>query len=168
MLQSRHWIEAASDAVAGGNVAFGDGAVPPDRCAHVTLSAHQVDRLDRLAAASGLEAQVVLSRLIDAALASPDRFDRFDRQRLRRCIDILRAIEVHVARAARSVALRRLSPELTARRIDELLDLGRYLRRVGSVLLPPLGAPTATEAEQAESRDRHEWLLRDLVDRDPR
>lgn len=168
MLQSRHWIEAATDAVAGGDVAFGDGAVPPDRCAHVTLSAHQVDRLDHLAAATGLEANAVLSRLIDAALASPDRFDQFDRQRLRRCIDILRAIEVHVGRAARSVTLRRLPPELTARRLDELLDLGGYLRRVGSVLLPPLGAPAATEAEHAESRDRQESRLRDLLDRDPR
>lgn len=168
MLQSRLWIETASGALARGDAALGDDAVPPDRCVQVTLSAHQVGLLERLAATTGLEEEVVLSRLIGAALASPDRFDRFDRQRLRRCIDLLRAIEVHVARAARSMTVRRLSPELTARRVDELLDLGRYLRRVGSVLLPPLHAPAATEAEQAESRDRHESLLRELVSAGPR
>lgn|GEM_PF-6931483 len=138
MRQSRHWIETASDEMTGLEVEP-PAAAPLATCnAQVALSVQQYERVAQLAAATGLEETVVLSRLVDAALAGPDRLQWADRHRLRRCIELLRAIELHVARAARSMTVRRLPPELTAHRVDDLLDLGRYLRRVGWALLPQL------------------------------
>jgi hypothetical protein len=156
VLQSRRWIESESDAVSRSGITLGDGVDRPESCAQVTLSPQQLDRLNQCAAATGLDREVVLSRLVGAALADPERFDRFDRHRLRRCIDLLRAIEVHVARAARSIALRRLPPDLTARRVEELLDLGRYLRRVGSVLLPLPDTSAAPADGSADIRGQGE------------
>lgn len=166
MLQSRRWIESASEAVAGGDIAFSEGPGRAESHVEILLSAHQAETLNRLAAAYGLDRQVVLARLIEAALAGPEHFDRVDRQRLRRCLALLRAIEVHVARAARSMALRQLPPDLTARRADELSDLGRYLRRVGSALLPLLRRHVVTDAEHAEAHRQHEALRRDVLRRD--
>jgi hypothetical protein len=141
VLQSRAWIESELEAMAGDEVTFGDGPGRAGSCAQVTLSPEQLAVLDRHAAATGLDREVVLSRLISAALAGPEGLDRFDRHRLRRCSDLLRAIEVHVARAARSITLRQLPPDVTACRVEELLELGRYVRRVASVLLPSLRVP---------------------------
>jgi hypothetical protein len=166
VLQLSRWIESESEAVSGGDVAFGDGVDRARSCVQITLSPCQIEILNRLGSAHGLDQQVVLSRLIDAAIAGPEGFDRIDRHRLRRCIALLRALEVHVARTARSMTLRQLSPDLTGRRIDELLDLGRYLRRVGSVLLPLLRRHVTTEFEQAEILRHHEAFLSEVLRRD--
>jgi AcrR family transcriptional regulator len=163
MLQSNRWIASESEAVSGGDVAFGNGLDGTESCVEITLSACQIDTLNRLGAAHGLDQRVVLSRLIDAALAGPEGFDRGDRHRLRRCVALLRALEIHVARAARSMSVRQLPPDLTARRVDELLDLGGYLHRVGSALLPLLRRRLTTEFGQAEIRRHHEALLGEVL-----
>jgi hypothetical protein len=167
--QSRRWIEAELDALAGGEATLGDGIVRAESCAQVTLSPQEVEALKQRAAAAGLDREVVLARLISAALAGPEDIDlnRFDRHRLRRCIDLLRAIEVHIARAARSMSVRQLPPEVTGRRLDELLNLGRYLRRVGSVLSPRLRGHAAAKVGPGDARGDRASIAHGPASSDP-
>jgi hypothetical protein len=155
MRWSRCRIESESEAVAGGDGPRDEGRVGLDPCVQFTLSTDQIAALNQLAEIHDLAPRAVLSRLVDAALAGPELFDHLDRQRLRRCLELLKAIEEQVARVARSMSVRQLPQELASRRADELGELGGYLHRVGSVLLPLL-RHKATEAEQRRFRRRHE------------
>jgi AcrR family transcriptional regulator len=134
--RSRPWIDSELALLAIGQVTFGDGVVQGRSCVQINLSPAQMDALDQVAAGAGLDRESVLSRLVGAALAGPEPVDRSDRRRLRRCVELLRALEVHVARVTRSLTLRQLPPELIAERLDEMLELGQFLRRVGTALLP--------------------------------
>ena len=52
----------------------------------------------------------------------------------------------------RSMTLRQLPPELIAERLDEVLELGQFLRRVGTALLPPRTGSGPAEPHPADRK----------------
>jgi hypothetical protein len=150
--RSRAWIDSESALLAEGEVTFGDGLVRARSCVQINLSPAQLDALDHLAAGAGIDRESVLSRLVGATLAHPEPVDPSDRRRLRRCVELLRALEVHVARVTRSMTLRQLPPELIAERLDEVLELGQFLRRVGTALLPLRAGSGPAEPHPADRK----------------
>lgn len=97
----------------------------------VTLSEEELRALQSICQEDELSPKQALSQIVRARLLGQPQFGRGDRARLRACVELLRAIEQHVGRAARPAA----SPERTQLGRDvlrqELLELGGYLRQVG-------------------------------------
>lgn len=143
MRTSRDWIERTIDELAAPPAPadlqrVGEGRArqaAADRCTfEITLSDAELDALDEMCRLDELSPKQALSHIVRARLLGQPQFGRGDRARLRACLELLRAIEQHIGRAARpAAALDRtaLGREVL---IQELLELGAYVRRVGRAL----------------------------------
>lgn len=100
----------------------------------VTLSQDEVRALQAICLEDELSPKQAIGHIVRARLLNQPQFGRGDRARLRACLELLRALEQHVGRAARPAA----SPERTALGRDvllqEMLELGGYLRQVGRAI----------------------------------
>ena len=108
-----------------------DGRV---RTFEITLSEEEVAALDAICLEDELTPKQALSHIVRARLLIRPQFGRGDRARLRACVELLRAMEQHVGRAARPVS--RMKPTLIGAEncAGELLELGAYLRRIGRAI----------------------------------
>lgn len=140
MRTSREWIEQTLGELdrSTAPLAPSPRAAAPSRLAatdqltfEVMLSEEELRALQAICLEDELSPKQALSQILRARLLGQPQFGRGDRARLRACVELLRAIEQHVGRAARPAA----SPERTELGRDvlrqELLELGGYLRQVG-------------------------------------
>lgn len=100
----------------------------------ITLSAEEVEALDAICREDELTPKQALGHIVRARLLSRPQFGRGDRARLRACVELLRAMEQHVGRAARPVSAMRPTVAGVEICAGELLELGGYLRRIGRAI----------------------------------
>lgn len=144
MRTSREWIEktlAGLDEPVPPAVANGPGRPKASRQAaadrmtfELTLSEAELEALDVICREGDFSPKQALQHIVRARLLKRPQFGRADRVRLRACLEVLRALEQLIGRAARPAA----SPERSALGrevlIRELLGLGLYLRQVGQAI----------------------------------
>jgi hypothetical protein len=123
-----------------------------------TLTPDEVEALDEICRGDDLSPAQALTQIVRARLLGRPQFGRADRARLRSCLALLRALEQHVGRAARSASALRQTTDIVDARSEELLDLAVYLRRVGRAIGEAMlgnlqywrdGAPLTTIAAEA-------------------
>jgi len=124
----------------------------------LSLAPDEVDALDEICRSDELSPTQALTQIVRARLLGRPQFGRADRARLRSCLALLRALEQHVGRAARSAAALRQPVDIMDARSQELLDLAIYLRRVGRAIGEAMlgnlqfwrdGSPTTTIGAEA-------------------
>jgi hypothetical protein len=145
MRTSREWIDATMAELEGSAIWSAEretGCQPaeahPDAPGRLTLdlilSPEELQTLDGICREDELTPKQALTHIIRARLLGRPQFGRSDRARLRACLDLLRALEQHVGRAARPAKGRGQTATVVSARTAELLDLGAYLRRVGRAI----------------------------------
>lgn len=100
----------------------------------ITLTPKEVEALDEICRADELSPKQALIHIVRARLLGQPQFGRSDRARLRACLELLRALEQHVGRAARPATALRPSATVIGARTKELLELGAYLHRIGRAI----------------------------------
>jgi hypothetical protein len=100
----------------------------------LTLTPQELAALDEVCLADDLSPRQALIQIVRARLLDQPQFGRADRARLRACLELLRALEQHVGRAARPAAALRPSVAVANASLRELIELGVYLRRVGRAI----------------------------------
>jgi hypothetical protein len=100
----------------------------------ITLSEEEVEALDAICLADELSPKQALAHIVRARLLQRPQFGRADRARLRACVELLRAMEQHVGRAARPVSAMKPTLAGVEQCAGELLELGGYLRRIGRAI----------------------------------
>ena len=100
----------------------------------ITLSEEEVEALDEICREDELTPKQALGHIVRGRLLQRPQFGRADRARLRACVELLRAVEQHVGRAARPISA--LNPTVAGVEncAGELLELGVYLRRIGRAI----------------------------------
>lgn len=141
MRTSREWIEktaTALDAPQSGPTPPATPKTPRPRpsrrgelTVEITLTAEEAEALDAICREDELSPAQALGHIVSARLLAKPQFARGDRARLRACLELLRALEQHVGRAARPAGALRQTGFAAQARVEELLELGGYLRRVG-------------------------------------
>jgi hypothetical protein len=138
MRTSREWIDqtiAGLDEPATLADAPAASATTPARLTlELELSAEERRVLDEICAQDELSPVQALTQILRSRLLGRPQFGRADRARLRSCLELLRALEQHVGRAARPAKGRGQTAEVISARTNELLELGDYLRRVGRAI----------------------------------
>lgn len=97
----------------------------------ITLSEDELRALEAICLEDELSPRQALLHIVRARLLGQPQFGRGDRARLRACLELLRALEQHVGRAGRAAASPGRTPPGRDILLQELLELGGYLRRVG-------------------------------------
>lgn len=97
----------------------------------IVLSGDELRALQAMCLEDELSPKQALSNIVRARLLGQPQFGRGDRARLRACVELLRAIEQHVGRAARPAAAAGRTSIGRDVLLQELLELGGYLRQVG-------------------------------------
>jgi hypothetical protein len=100
----------------------------------VTLSPEELEALAAICDADELSPKQALSQIVRARLMGEPQFSRPDRTRLRACLDLLRALEQHIGRAARPAATLKRTPLGREVLVEELVELGAYLHAVGNAI----------------------------------
>lgn len=145
MRTSREWIERT---VAGLDPVEVSTIAPEARCVSVrpgprdsraltfeiTLSEDELAALDAICLEDELTPKQALSHIVHARLLHRPQFGRGDRARLRACVELLRAMEQHVGRAARPVSAMKPTLAGVETCVGELVELGAYLRRIGRAI----------------------------------
>jgi hypothetical protein len=141
MRTSREWIEnAVADldvfeaAKPGLRVQGPEPAPSASTTYELTLSREETEALDAICREDELSPPQALEQIVRARLLARPQFGRADRVRLRACLELLRALEQHVGRAARPLWARGQTAAVIGARTQELLELGAYLRRVGRAI----------------------------------
>jgi hypothetical protein len=98
------------------------------------LSGEEMQALDEICREDELSPNQALVHIIRARLLRRPQFGRGDRARLRACLELLRALEQHVGRAARPAKAPGQTATVVSTRTQELLELGAYLGRVGRAI----------------------------------
>jgi hypothetical protein len=170
MRTSREWIERAvadldvpEAAKADLRVQGAESAASGATTYELTLSPEEAQALDAICREDELSPRQALEHIVRARLLGRPQFGRADRVRLRACLELLRALEQHVGRAARPIWARGQTPAVIGARTQELLDLGAYLRRVGRAIGEAMsgnldywrgGAAPAANTDDQPGRDR--------------
>jgi hypothetical protein len=145
MRTSREWIDRtateldsaagwSAEPAAGCQHAEADSGVPGRLILDLVLSPEEMQALDEICREDELSPKQALTHIIRARLLGRPQFGRSDRARLRACLDLLRALEQHVGRAARPATARGQTATVVSAQTKELLELGAYLRRVGRAI----------------------------------
>jgi hypothetical protein len=145
MRTSRDWIDAtmaeldrsaiwSAEAEADCQLAEAHSGAQGRLTLDLVLSPEEMQALDGICREDELTPKQALTHIIRARLLGRPQFGRSDRARLRACLDLLRALEQHVGRAARPAKGRGQTAAVVSTRTTELLDLGAYLRRVGRAI----------------------------------
>jgi hypothetical protein len=100
----------------------------------ITLSEEEVRALDAICLEDELTPKQALANIVRARLLDRPQFGRGDRARLRACVELLRAMEQHVGRAARPVSVMKPTLVGVEHCAGELVELGAYLRRIGRAI----------------------------------
>jgi hypothetical protein len=145
MRTSREWIDGTMaeldgsairsvESEAGCRPAEAHSGAPGRLTLDLILSPEERQALDDICREDEFTPKQALTHIIRARLLARPQFGRSDRARLRACLDLLRALEQHVGRAARPAKGRGQTATIVSTRTAELLDLGAYLRRVGRAI----------------------------------
>jgi hypothetical protein len=97
----------------------------------LTLSEEELRALQAICDEDELSPKQALDQIVRARLLGQPQFARADRARLRACLELLRALEQHVGRAARPASAAQRTGLGREVLVQELLELGGYLRQVG-------------------------------------
>ncbi len=96
----------------------------------LTLSPEEAQALYEICGADELSPKQALLHIVRARLLARPQFGRSDRGRLRACLQLLRALEQQIGRAARPARARGQTDAAVSGPTRELLDLAAHLRRV--------------------------------------
>ena len=140
MRTSREWIDrtvAELDGSAGwsspvdAECADEAKSCPPHQLTlELTLSPEETRALYEICGADELSPKQALVHIVRARLLARPQFGRSDRARLRACLELLRALEQQIGRAARPARARGQAEIPVGALTRELLDLAAHLRRV--------------------------------------
>jgi hypothetical protein len=141
MRTSREWIDKTvaelDDAPAQARSAAAPAAGPARREParfELTLTPQEAEALDAICRHDELSPSQALVHIVRARLLDQPQFGRTDRARLRSCLELLRALEQHVGRAARPAGALRQTAVVMNTRSKELVELGVHLRRIGRAI----------------------------------
>jgi hypothetical protein len=139
MRTSREWIDrtvAELDGSTGWSSAVpAEGmdkakSCPPQLTLELTLSPEETQALYEICGADELSPKQALIHIVRARLLARPQFGRSDRGRLRACVELLRALEQQIGRAARPARARGQTEAADSALTRELIDLAVHLRRV--------------------------------------